>query len=220
MTFLTHCWNGSTVPSDYYHTSVEQGREYHRKLKGWGGNDAKKYAQWIGDLVAHYGARTMLDYGCGRGNQYTTAVAWPTQEVDKFTEPMTFDQRIGVDSYCLFDPCVTEFAQEPEPNAKFDCVLCTQVLGSIPDQDMSWVIDKLMSHTTKFCFIALIDPADHAGKSCKKQLYNQEHFQEQRSQQWYKNKCSGWEGSDLYLFFKGQPWQPNWFHNQAFRRDR
>ena len=73
---------------------------------------------------------------------------------DQVTEPMTFHNRINAKSVYKFDPCVKEFEIEPIGQT-FDAVICTQVLGSIPDADMSWLRDKLMNYATKFVFIGL-----------------------------------------------------------------
>jgi hypothetical protein len=207
--------------SQYYEQSVEAGRRYQESEKVWAGLDSKKYARPIRDLVQYYQARTMLDYGCGKGLQYQNAVSWPTDEVDVFTEAMTFDQYIGAESYYLYDPCVASHDIPPHADDEFDFVVCTQVLGSIPDDDLWWVVDNLMSWTRKFCFIGLIEPAQATAKSRKRAIYDQQYWTADRTKQWYLNKLSRWEGSDLYLYFKGEEmYRPGWYVNQAIRQDK
>ena len=191
------------MPSEYYQTSINAGKEYHKKNKGWAGNDSKKYHLYIADLVQHYSAETMLDYGSGRGEQYTIPVPWPTPEIDVFTPAMTLDQRIGITSYYMYDPCVEGLDQLPPAGSKFDCVICTQVLGSVPDADIPWVIDLLMSYSKKFCFVGLLHP-NIPVKRHKLALYQQEYFPAQRTEQWYQDQFKHWTGSDLYLHFKGE----------------
>jgi hypothetical protein len=208
------------MPSHYYEQSVEAGRRYQESEKVWAGLDSKKYARPIRDLVQHYQARTMLDYGCGKGFQYRNAVPWPTDEVDVFTEAMTFDQYVGAESYYLYDPCVASHDVPPHADDEFDFVVCTQVLGSIPDDDLRWVIDDLMSWTRKFCFIGLIEPAQATAKSRKRAIYDQQYWSADRTKEWYRSMLSHWEGSDLYLYFKGEEiYHPNWFKGQAIRSD-
>jgi len=208
------------MPSEYYNTSIEQGKSYQLLKKGWGGNDSKKYHLHIADLVSKYQAHTMLDYGCGRGEQYTIPVPWPTPEFNVFTDAMTLDQRIGIESYFMYDPCVPGIDQLPVAGSKFDCVICTQVVGSIPDDDMSWVVELLMSYTTKFCFIGLLDPLTTPVKSKKQELYDKQFFSVQRTQQWYWDQFKDWRGSDLYIYFKGpNSYQGDWHVGKSYRSD-
>ena len=209
------------MQSQYYEASVRAGQQYQQTNKVWSGNDAKKYAHLIADLVQHYQARSMLDYGCGKGFQYQTAVEWPTDMPEVYTHPMTFDQRISVESVYLYDPCVIGLDSPPQPDEDFDCVICTQVLGSIPDDDLYWVIDDLMTWTRKFCFIGLIDPKVHVVKSNKTSIYDPQAFKAVRTRSWYRDIVRKWEGSDLYLYFKGsEPNSKDWFVGNAIRRDK
>lgn len=209
------------MPSPYYEESVRAGRAYQESNKVWSGTDAKKYAHLIADLTEYYQAKSMLDYGCGKGHQYQNFVEWPTNIPGVFSRPMTFDQRIGIDSVYLYDPCVAGLDNPPLPDEDFDCVICTQVLGSIPDDDLYWVIDDLMNWTRKFCFIGLIDPEVHTVKSNKTSIYNQEAFSAIRTQAWYKHIVRKWQGSDLYLYFKGAGTISNdWFVGNAIRQDK
>ena len=208
------------MPSEYYNTSIEQGKSYQLLKQGWGGNDSKKYALHIADLVAKYQAQTMLDYGSGRGDQYTVPVTWPTPEFNVFTPEMTLDQRIGIESYFMYDPCVPGIDQLPAPGSKFDCVICTQVVGSIPDSDMPWVAELLMSYSTKFCFIGLLDPSTTPVKSKKQGLYDKQFFSARRTQQWYWDQFKDWRGSDLYIYFKGPTsYYEDWHMGKSYQSD-
>jgi hypothetical protein len=53
--------------SPYYLESVEVGRRFQQQNKSWAGYDVVKYQKKIRDLVNRYNARTILDYGCGKG---------------------------------------------------------------------------------------------------------------------------------------------------------
>jgi hypothetical protein len=50
------------------------------------------------------------------------------------------------------DPGVKRFKNEP--TGKFDMVICVQVLGSIPKDDLPWVVDRLYGFATKVIFVA------------------------------------------------------------------
>jgi hypothetical protein len=114
--------------SDYYLESVAAGRRFQQQNKSWAGYDVVKYQKLIKDLVDHYGAKTILDYGCGKGQQYTEPLPYGMLSGEAIPESQwqTFDQYLGVTVY-RYDPCVAEFETPPPPDVKFDGVICTQV---------------------------------------------------------------------------------------------
>ena len=130
--------------SPYYLESVQQGTEFQENNKSWAGYDVVKYQKKIKDLVDRYDAKTILDYGCGKGLQYKEKLPYGGgQELELPQEQwQTFDEYLGVKVYC-YDPCVEGFTELPPAGTKFDGVICTQVLNSIPDDDMLWVRDLL-----------------------------------------------------------------------------
>jgi len=145
-----------------------------------------------------YNAKTVLDYGCGKGRQYVNMVPFGLP-YDQVTEPMTFQTRINAESVYKFDPCVKEFEVEPE-GQKFDAVICTQVLGSIPDDDLGWLKDKLMNYANKFVFIGLHNP--NKPVKSKKRMYDSEYLTHERSVEWYQEQFKDWQGPELYWWFR------------------
>ena len=154
------------MPSTYYFESVELGKKFQKENSSWGGDDCKNYHNQIRVLMDKYNAKTVLDYGCGKGRQYENMVSYGLPH-DRVTEPMTFQTRINAESVYKFDPCVEGFDSEPL-GQKFDAVICTQVLGGIPDADMPWLRDKLMNYATKFVFIGLhsVEKPPKSKKEC------------------------------------------------------
>ena len=185
------------TPSDYYKQSVELGQQFQQNNpKNWAGNNSKTYHNYIRFLMDRYAAKTVLDYGCGKGQQYIDVVPYGLPG-GAMSEPMTFQTRINAESVYKYDPCVPGFEQEPI-GQKFDAVICTQVLGSIPDADMSWIKHKFMNYATKFVFIGLhSDP----GK-CKKRIYDTAYINYDRTVEWYQEQFSDWAGPDLYWWFR------------------
>ena len=59
------------MKSTYYDESVKIGSQFQKSNKNWAGFDVVKYQKQIQDLVVRYNAKTLLDYGCGKGLQYT-----------------------------------------------------------------------------------------------------------------------------------------------------
>ncbi len=188
------------MPSEYYSQSVELGQEFQRNNpKNWAGNDSKNYHNQIRALMDRYNAKTVLDYGCGKGEQYSTKNCYVLHGAPPHvsTKPMTFQTRINAKSVYKFDPCVEEFNIEPV-GKKFDAVICTQVLGSVPDVDIPWIKDKFMNYATKFVFIGM----HSAVPKNKKRIYDPVHINYYRTVEWYQEQFSNWSGPDLYWWFR------------------
>lgn len=201
------------MPSEYYDLSIEIGKNFQKNNpKNWAGNDSKNYHNQIRFLMDRYNAKSVLDYGCGKGLQYQELSCYGIDE-STITSPMTFKERINAESVFLYDPCVNGLDQLPPVNTKFDAVICTQVLGSIPDTDMTWLKENLMSYATKFCFIGLMDPTVHV--KSKKRLYDHNHVTLNRTIDWYQEQFSNWGGSDLYWWFRYSDSPVNgWYHSK------
>ena len=198
--------------SSYYLESVKRGTEFQEQNKSWAGYDVVKYQKCIKDLVDRYGAKTILDYGCGKGLQYKEKLPYGGGVGQELPEEQwqTFDEYLGVTVYC-YDPCVAGLDQPPPEGTKFDGVICTQVLNSIPDADMNWVREKLESYAEKFCFIGINFQREAKGK---KSLYNPEYFQQPRTRQFFKSHYTNWTGSDLFWWFKDRPYYDEWLEDQ------
>jgi SAM-dependent methyltransferase len=200
------------MTSAYYAESVRLGREFQENNKSWAGYDVVKYQKKIKDLVDRYGARTILDYGCGKGLQYKDKLPYggsPGHDVPP-EQWKTFDQYLGVTVYC-YDPCVAGFEQLPPEGTKFDGVICTQVLNSIPDADMRWVRERLESYATQFCFIGV--NFQREAKS-KKSMYDPAHFHEPRTREFFRSHYQDWQGSDLFWWWKDRPYYDAWLDDQ------
>ena len=162
--------------------------------------------------MTRYNAKTILDYGCGKGLQYQEPLPYGMLSGEAMPENQwqTFDQYLGVTVY-RYDPCVSAFETPPPPDAKFDGVICTQVLNSIPDADMPWVRHTLESHAAKFCFIGL--NFQRSAKS-KKTMYDPAYFREPRTREFFKKYYTDWTGSDLFWWFKDRPYYAEWADDQ------
>jgi hypothetical protein len=198
--------------SPYYLESVEVGRRFQQQNKSWAGYDVVKYQKKIRDLVQRYNAKTILDYGCGKGLQYTDPLPYGTGPGEEL--PMdqwqTFDQYLGVKVF-KYDPCIKEFETPPPANTKFDGVICTQVLNSIPDDDMAWVRKELEQYATKFCFIGLNFQREAKGK---KTIYDPTYFRERRTRKFFKKYYADWSGSDLFWWWKDRLHYNGWIDDQ------
>jgi hypothetical protein len=193
------------MTSAYYEDSVRLGAEFQKQNKSWAGYDVVKYQTQIKDLVDRYGAKTILDYGCGKGLQYVEPLPYKSED-----HWQTFDQFLGVTVY-KYDPCVSEYSTAPPTNTKFDGVICTQVLNSIPDDDLSWVRDLLESYSSKFCFVGLNFQRPAKGK---KTMYNPEYFKQPRTREFFRSRFTNWSGSDLFWWWKDRMHYEDWINDQ------
>jgi hypothetical protein len=198
--------------SPYYQESVRLGTEFQEQNKSWAGYDVVKYQKKIKDLVDRYGAKTILDYGCGKGLQYQERLPYGGGVGVELPQDQwkTFDEYLGVTVY-KYDPCVAGFEQLPPEGTKFDGVICTQVLNSIPDDDLPWVRDLLESYSSKFCFVGLNFQREAKGK---KTMYDPEYFREPRTRQFFRSRFANWSGSDLFWWWKDRTHYKGWINDQ------
>lgn len=200
------------MKSSYYDQSVALGAEFQEQNKSWAGYDVVKYQKCIKDLVDRYDAKTILDYGCGKGLQYKEKLPYGGgQGIELPPEQwQTFDEYLGVKIYC-YDPCVAGFEKLPPNDTKFDGVICTQVLNSIPDADMTWVRQLIESYTTKFCFIGVNFQSE--AKS-KKTMYDPTHFKIPRTREFFRSHYNNWTNGNLFWWWKDRPYYEEWVNDQ------
>ena len=136
-----------TEPSQSYFAALSLTRAHHAEQnKTFSGQFTWKQRHRIRALIERFGATSMLDYGCGKGKQYD-----PARNRD--AEGRSLEEFWGIAPF-RYDPGVPAYAAEPPPGAKFDLVICVQVLGSIPLADLPWVIDRLYAFAGKAIFVA------------------------------------------------------------------
>lgn len=113
-------------------------QEMHRKQRYRGGSTLRKYITEIRDIIAELETETILDYGCGKGQQY---------HEDRVHEAW------GGIMPTLFDPGVPRIDQLPD--GQFDGVICTGVLEHIPRRELPLAFENLASYAKKWCFLAI-----------------------------------------------------------------
>lgn len=107
-------------------------RDMHRrgKFPGCWSKDVRKR---IEALIEQFDAKTILDYGSGRGKQY--------KRVD-WREKVT-----------MYDPAVA--GRDVKPTGQFDGVLCTDVMEHIPEEEVDEAIGDLFRYARKFMFVRI-----------------------------------------------------------------
>src|SRR6266481_1302996 len=130
-------------PSDKYFRALGLTEDFHDKGgKTFSGQFTWKNRHRIKEIIDRFDVHSILDYGCGKGKQYINIDPDSGQSLEEYWGIIT----------TKYDPGVKQFSREP--TGKFDLVICVQVLGSIPSDDLPWVVDRLYSFATKAIFVS------------------------------------------------------------------
>lgn len=131
---------------------IEQYKKLHKEkhpkgyINGWfPGKSIKWHIDEIAELIKTYNPKSLLDFGCGQGMQYTD---WK------------FHEQWGGLLPTLYDPAVERY--ENLPDGKFDGVISTDVMEHVPNEDLDLVLSQIFSRANKFVFlsIALFETGD------------------------------------------------------------
>lgn len=138
-------------PSPAYTSIVEDGRKFHKRARTWSGGLAVRHVVRIKNMIDRIGAKSVLDYGCGKGLQYMVTPEgtggmmvedyWgvPVYKYDPAVPADWRDSRIGRNKFAGL-PEVKVHQTLPEGQT-WDMMVCTHVLGCIPVVDLhGWVV--------------------------------------------------------------------------------
>jgi hypothetical protein len=90
-------------------------------------------------LVDKTGAKTILDYGSGKGLVHRDG---------------SVARQMNVDSVRCYDPAVSEHSTFPR-GEKFDGVISTDALEHVPEADLPWVLAEMFGAARKFVFATI-----------------------------------------------------------------
>lgn len=138
-------------PTAAYELALKEAKAHHAESKTYSGKFLRPHAPAIKAIIDRLNVRSILDYGCGKGAQYQWRSHGPGASIP---EGMTLEQFWGVDVR-KYDPAWPPFATPPDPQERFDLVICTHTLGSIPLVDlMGWVVPLIYLRARKAVYIA------------------------------------------------------------------
>ncbi len=132
------------MPSREYDEAIAEAALHHQQSKTYSGSFLRPHKPFLSDLIAAQDIRSAIDVGCGKGRQYE----W----VDP-ADGKTLEQAWGFEVR-KYDPCWPPFAAEPEPEAKFDLVLCTHTISIIPRADLDWFTGRLFRWADRAVYVA------------------------------------------------------------------
>lgn len=130
------------MPSKAYDAAVAAAAAHHASSKTYSGKFLRPHKPVLSAIVARLGITSVLDYGAGKGAQYS----W----VDP-ADGKTLEQAWGFE-VTKYDPAWPPYAAEPA--GAFGLVICTHVLGSIPTRDLKWAFGRLFGCATKAVYLA------------------------------------------------------------------
>lgn len=96
------------------------------------------YVDELEPLIKETGAKSLLDYGCGKGRQY---VEGNIQDLWGGIMPT------------LYDPAVEGIDAKPE--GQFDGVFCIDVLEHIPEDELDGVIQEVLDYANMWVFFSI-----------------------------------------------------------------
>ncbi len=116
--------------------------ELHERRPDYGVS-GHKWARAVHSLAAQYGARDILDYGCGKE---TLARAMETSDYGAKCSARTGKRIVG------YDPAIPGLDAPPEPA---DLVVCGDVLEHVEPECLDAVLDDLARLTKKVAFLVV-----------------------------------------------------------------
>jgi len=117
---------------------IKQYQLMHEHPSYFRGLTTLKYMEQINSLIRLTRSKTLLDYGCGKGEQYK--------------QPHFLQNYWGV-AVEKYDPGVPKLSAPPKGG--FDGVICCDVMEHIPEEAVQDTLQKILSHAGKFAFFAI-----------------------------------------------------------------
>lgn len=115
----------------YYRDAMIGGQQFH-------GLNILQYEHQIAVLIQETGAKTLLDYGSGRGHQYTLN---------------GLHRRWGILMPAMYDPAVEEFSEKPR--GVFDGVICSDVVEHVSEPYVEALIAELFAYSKLFVWASV-----------------------------------------------------------------
>jgi hypothetical protein len=103
-------------------------------------------AEPIRKLIVEHGARTILDYGAGKGMQYGPLLI-KLADGREFTRIQDF---WGVEHITCYDPGFVP--SSTLPTGMFDGVICTDVMEHCPEEDLPWILGEIFAFARLFVY--------------------------------------------------------------------
>lgn len=113
------------------------------------GRSLAPHTATVRDLTARTGARTLLDYGAGKGGFYK-------QRGLRDPQGNSYDSikdYWNLSDITLYDPGYAPYSAYP--SGTFDAVISTDVLEHIPEEDVPWILREMFGFAEKMLFVTI-----------------------------------------------------------------
>lgn len=110
------------------------------------GRSLGQQAPRIKEVINATGARTILDYGSGKAQQYKSLRI--TGENGQVWNNVT--EFWDVEDITLYDPCYEPYSTLP--TGTYDGVVCTDVLEHCPEEDIDWILEEMFGYANIFVY--------------------------------------------------------------------
>lgn len=110
------------------------------------GRQLPQFAQPIKQMIDKHNARSILDYGAGKGNQYQNQGV----EVEGKSYP-SVQEYWGIHDIVCYDPGRPGY--DTLPQDKKDGVVSTDVMEHCSHLDIPWIVKEMFSKANKFVFV-------------------------------------------------------------------
>jgi len=150
---------------------TEQYKFLHARGNFFKGLSTCSWNAEIGEMINRHGAKTLLDYGCGKGEQYRSK-----REHTNWTGWLSGEPT-------LYDPGVPDYENPPAKGTLFDGVLCIDMLEHIDEPDLDRIISHVYSYAQTFVVFAV-----HTGPARKRLPDGRNCHLTIRPHTWWKKK--------------------------------
>ncbi len=111
------------------------------------GDQLPKHISQIKQLIERSGAKSLIDYGSGKGSHYgRVEVKNSAGEIVATSLAEYWD----VETITLYDPGIPMY--EDLPDEQHDALISTDVLEHLPRADAVWVVEEMFSLASKFVY--------------------------------------------------------------------
>jgi SAM-dependent methyltransferase len=111
------------------------------------GSSLLRHIEPVKRLVEQTGARTVLDYGCGKGHQYRPMEIL----LDGRHVADGIAEYWDVDEVRCYDAGYAPYRELPA--GSFDGVISTDVLEHCPEEDLAWIVSEIFAFARRFVFL-------------------------------------------------------------------
>lgn len=130
------------------HRDVDDGQTGRKVFDGIFG--LSRHAPFVGRLFRELAVRDALDYGGGKGRQYSD-IPVVTPDGREFPDLKTY---LSVENVLSWDPGVS-VGNAIAPDDQFDAVLCMDVLEHCPASDLPWIVEGLFRRARRCVYMSI-----------------------------------------------------------------